>query len=107
MKCPKCGYEPPRWPYCKVCGKRMQRTCDACKVQQRREQRSKMAEKRKAKRHAAKAALGVPRCALCRQQIKGAVRLNGDRFARKFCSNACRQAAFRDRSRQATEITGK
>jgi len=68
---------------CKVCGKRMltdwyplvKRTC-----------------------HAAKADMSRPRCQQCDKRIKGAVRLDGDgEWARKFCGNRCRQAAFRAR----------
>jgi hypothetical protein len=60
---------------CKVCGKRMltagspliHRTCDACKAKQRRTDNSRLAAKRKAKRHAAKAELNVPRCPAMRR----------------------------------------
>ena len=85
---------------CKVCGKRVltnrspliRRTCDACKAEQQRESNRKLAERRKATRRAAKMAMGVPRCEQCGDRIEGGIRL-----PRKFCSNACRQAAFRDR----------
>ena len=85
---------------CKVCGKRMltdrsiliHRTCDACKVKQRRENNRKTTERRKAERRAIKAAMGVPRCEQCGDPIEGIVWLS-----RKFCGNTCRQAAFRER----------
>jgi hypothetical protein len=93
---------------CKVCGKRIltsgspliRRTCDACKADQRRARSRKQEALRKAARHAAKRAMGAPRCEHCGKSIKGAVRLSRDRYGppqwvRKFCSNACRQAAFR------------
>jgi transposase-like protein len=95
---------------CKVCGKRMltdgspliHRTCNACKAEQRRKSHRKTAARRKAKRHAAKAKLPVPRCEQCDKAIKDANRLADlRRWARKFCSNACRQAAFRGRHGQA------
>jgi hypothetical protein len=91
---------------CKVCGKRMltdwyplvKVTCDACKLAQRQARNRKMAAKRKAERHAAKAALKPPRCQQCGKVIEGAVRLDGpgsSHWAREFCGNRCRQAAFR------------
>lgn len=92
---------------CKVCGKRMltdryplvHRTCDACKLAQRQARNSKRAALRKAERHAAKAALKPPRCQQCGKVIKGAVRLDGfGDWARQFCDNKCRQAAFRERN---------
>jgi hypothetical protein len=94
---------------CKICGKRMltkrspliRRTCDACKAEQLREQNRKTAARRKAARHAAKAKLGAPRCEQCKQPIEDAVRLDPGSYrdwARRFCGNACRQAAFRDRT---------
>ena len=95
---------------CKVCGRRMmtpnspliRRTCEACKTEQRRANNAKLAARRKAKRHAAKRKLGKPRCEQCGKLIKGAVRLDitrsGPRWTRKFCDDACRQAAFRARS---------
>lgn len=95
---------------CKLCGKRMltrgsiliHRTCDTCKAEQRRERARKTAERRKAERHAAKAALPVPRCEQCHEPIEQPMRLHSrdrydTRWARRFCSNACRQAAHRDR----------
>ena len=96
---------------CKVCGKRMltagspliHRTCDACKAKQRRTDNSRLAAKRKAKRHAAKVELNVPRCQQCGEMIEDAARLEPrswrpPQWARKFCGNRCRQAAFRARS---------
>ena len=95
---------------CKVCGKRMltpdspliRRTCEGCKAEQAREHNRKVAARRKAERHAAKQKLGKPRCEQCGKPIKGAVRLDftrrGPRWTRKFCGDACRQAAFRARS---------
>ena len=91
---------------CKVCGKRMltdwyplvKRTCDACKLAQRQARNRTRASLRKAERHAAKADMSRPRCQQCDKRIKGAVRLDGDgEWARKFCGNRCRQAAFRAR----------
>jgi hypothetical protein len=96
---------------CKVCGKRMltnrspliHRTCDRCKTEQRRENSRKLAERRKAERHAAKQGMGIPRCEHCSKPIEGAMRLNmgpyRSQWARKYCGNACRQAAFRENSR--------
>jgi hypothetical protein len=92
---------------CKVCGKRMitdryplvYRTCDACKLAQRQAHNRKHAALRKAERHAAKQAMRPPRCQHCGEVIEGAVRLDGDGdWARQFCSNRCRQAAFRARN---------
>jgi len=92
---------------CKICGKRMltnrspliHRTCAACKVEQRREAHCRTAARRKAARHAAKAAMPVPRCQQCGKAIGGAARLADlRRWGRKFCGNACRQAAFRARN---------
>ena len=88
---------------CKVCGKRMltdyapgrARTCAECKAKQKREVNRRMAAKRKAKRHAIKEKMGMPVCQHCSKAIKGA-RLTADgQWARKFCGNTCRQAAFR------------
>ena len=90
---------------CKLCGKRMltnrstliHRTCAACKVQQRRAAHRKTAARRKAVRHAAKAAMPVPRCQQCGKAIGGAARLADlRRWGRKFCGNAA------DRPRSAT-----
>jgi hypothetical protein len=110
---------------CKVCGKRMQvegaspllyRTCDDCKAKQQREQNRRLAAKRKAERHARKQEAGVPLCQHCGKPIEGAVRFStrdSSQFlavcdgevvvaraapppwARKYCGNSCRQAAFR------------
>ena len=58
--------------------------------------------RRKAERHAAKAAMEAPRCEQCGKTIEGAIRLISHRYrpqwARKFCGNTCRQAAFRARN---------
>jgi hypothetical protein len=92
---------------CKICGGRMltngspqvHRTCDACKVEQRREYNRKNDERRKAKRHAAKATMAPPRCEQCGKVIEGATRLIAPKqWARKFCGDTCRHAAFRARS---------
>ena len=88
---------------CKLCGKPMQtnrsplinRTCDACKDEQLRESNRRLAARRKAKRHAAKAALKPPRCQSCGKSIEGASLLTGNgQWARKFCGSTCRNAAF-------------
>ena len=43
--------------------------------------------------------MGLPRCQQCGKAIKGANRLTSNgQWARKFCGNTCRQAAFRDRN---------
>ena len=65
---------------CKLCGKPMQtnrsplihRTCDACKDEQLRQSNRRLAVRRKAKRHATKAALKPPRCQQCGKAIEGA-----------------------------------
>ena len=93
---------------CKVCGKRMltngspliPRTCDACKTEQRRAHSRKTTARRSAERRAVKAKMKVPRCEQCGKAIKDAVRLTAcsrSRWMRRFCSNACRKAAFRER----------
>ena len=92
---------------CKMCGKRMltnrspliHRTCEACKAECQRQSNRRLTARRKAERHAAKAAMQVPRCQQCGKAIKGANRLewNGQ-WARKFCGNTCRQAAFQARN---------
>jgi len=92
---------------CKLCGKPMQtnrsplihRTCDACKDEQLRESNRRLAARRKAKRHATKAALKPPRCQQCGEAIEGAHMLtpNGQ-WVRKFCGTRCRQAAFQARN---------
>src|SRR5262249_52844625 len=118
---------------CKVCGKPMRtngsplvyRTCHDCRAERQREQNRRLAAKRKAERHARKQVAGVPRCQHCGKPIEGAVRFSApDResseqfiarygtgteraapppWARKFCDNACRQAAFRNRQRNNIE----
>ena len=88
---------------CKLCGKRMltpdspliRRTCDACKAERRREQNRKLDVRRKAERDAAKAKRGTPRCKQCGKLMKGAVRLASTGWVRRFCGDACRQAAHR------------
>jgi len=51
--------------------------------------------RRKAQRHAAKAALKPPRCQSCGKSIEGASLLTGNgQWARKFCGSTCRNAAF-------------
>ena len=90
---------------CKVCGKpmlthfslRIHRTCDACKAEQRRERNRKLDARRKAERHAAKAAMGLPgcQCHQCGKPIEGANRLWNGQWARRYCGNTCRQTAFR------------
>jgi hypothetical protein len=94
---------------CKACGKRLltdgnplvMRTCDACKAKQKREQSSRLAANRKAERHAFKEDMGVPQCEQCGEAIEDAARLalvqRRWQWSRKFCGNACRQAAFRAR----------
>ena len=86
---------------CKICGKPMltnggpavRRTCETCKAEQRRKHDLRIAARRKAKRHAVKAAMGVPRCEWCGEAIEEPVRLD-----RRFCGNTCRQATFRARN---------
>jgi len=104
------------------------RTCDDCKAKQRREQSRRLAAKRKAERHVRKQVAGVPRCQHCGKPIEGAVRFsrrdhetfeqwlaryrsNGERidlppppWARKFCNNTCRQAAFRSRQKENEKL---
>src|ERR1700752_2389314 len=88
---------------CKLCGKGMlthlspllNRPCDTCKAEQHRDALHKLAARRKAQRHAAKAALKPPRCQQCGKLIRDANRLESNgQWARKFCGNTCRQAAF-------------
>ena len=58
----------------------------------------KLAAKRKTQRHAVKAMVPPPRCRQCDAIITDARRLvSGGRWTRLYCSNACRQAAWRDR----------
>jgi hypothetical protein len=95
---------------CNICGRRMltdrspleRRTCDACKAIQRREYNRRADARRKAERDAVKAKIAPPRCEKCGKPIEGANLLAtraGPQWARKFCSNTCRQAAFRARAR--------
>ena len=87
---------------CKLCGKPMQtnrsplihRTCDACKDEQLRESNRRLAVRRKAKRHATKAALKPPQCQQCGKAIEGARLTSNGQWVRKFCGRKCRQAAF-------------
>jgi hypothetical protein len=54
--------------------------------------------RRKARRHAVKATIPRPVCRQCGAIIEHARRLASPSvWARMFCSNACRQAAWRDR----------
>ena len=86
---------------CRICRKpmltngspSMRRTCDACKAEQRRMLNRKITVRRKAERHAARLALGVPRCEQCGEVLAEPVRLDP-----RFCGNTCRQAAFRARN---------
>jgi hypothetical protein len=81
---------------CKRCGAEMwtedspliRRTCEDCKRSLRQAQNSKLAAHRKAARHAA---LIARKCANagCRNKVKG---------RRQYCSNACRQEAWRGRN---------
>ncbi len=71
-------------------------TCDACKLAQRQAHNRRLAAKRKAERHAAKADMPAPRCEQCDKVIEDAMRFDfAGRWARRFCGNACRQADFR------------
>ena len=94
---------------CKICGRRVltndsplvRRTCDACKAIQKRERDRRTDARRKAERHAVKAKMAPPRCEQCGKPIEGANLLAtraGPQWARKFCGNTCRQAAFRARN---------
>jgi hypothetical protein len=95
---------------CKICGRPMltdgsplvHRTCDACKASQRRKSNRKVAAHRKAERHAAKEEMGAPQCQQCGKTIEGGARLilhqHRPQWVRKFCGDACRQAAFRARN---------
>jgi len=92
---------------CKLCGKGVlthlgplfKRTCDTCKAERHREENRKLAARRKAQRHAAKAALKPPRCQRCGKLIRDANRLESNgQWARKFCGNTCRQSAFQARN---------
>lgn len=62
------------------------------------EHHRRLAAKRKAMRHAVKAALPRPVCRQCGEVITLARRLaSPGTWSRVFCGNACRQAAWRDR----------
>ena len=95
---------------CKVCGKQMltdrsplmHRTCNACEAEHRRERNRRTDARRKAERDAVKAKMAPPRCEQCGKPIEGANLLAtraGPQWARKFCGNTCRKAAFRARAR--------
>jgi hypothetical protein len=57
-----------------------------------------IAIRRKAERHAVKAALPRPVCRQCGEVIVLARRLaSSGQWTRLYCSNACKQAAWRDR----------
>ena len=95
---------------CKICGRQMltngsplvRRTCDACKAIQKRERNRRTDARRKAERDAVKAKMAPPRCEQCGKPIEGANLLAtraGPQWARKFCGNTCRKAAFRARAR--------
>ena len=94
---------------CKICGRRMltngsplvRRTCDACKAIKKRERNRGTDARRKAARRAVKAKMAPPRCEQCGKPIEGANLLAtraGPQWARKFCGNTCRKAAFRARN---------
>ena len=95
-------------PRCEQCGKTIEGAIRlishryACKAEHRRENHRGTDARRKAERHAAKAAMEAPRCEQCGKVIEGANRLiphrNRLQWARKFCGNTCRQAAFRARN---------
>ena len=78
------------------------RTCDECKAKQHREQISRLTAIRMAERHAAKQDMPPPRCEHCGKLIEGAARLalvqRRWQWARRFCDDRCRQAAFRERN---------
>ena len=81
----------------------LRRTCDACKAEQRAQVHRRTDASRKAKRHAAKAKMAPPRCEQCGRVIEGATRLivhpvKPKQWARKFCGDTCRHAAFRARN---------
>jgi ferredoxin len=93
---------------CKICGRRtltngsplVRRTCDACKAIKKRERNRRTYARRKAARRAVKAKIAPPRCEQCGKPIEGANLLAtraGPQWARKFCGNTCRKAAFRTR----------
>ncbi len=62
------------------------------------EHRRRLAAKRKAQRHAAKREVPRPGCRQCDAVIADARRLApSDAWTRLYCSNACKQAAWRER----------
>jgi hypothetical protein len=62
------------------------------------ERHRKLAARRKAQRHAAKAMIPRPRCRRCDAVIDDPRRLaSPGEWARIYCSGACRQEAWRDR----------
>jgi hypothetical protein len=87
---------------CKVCGKRMlthgsmliRRTCAACKAQQRRAHNRRLAARRKAERHAAKAKLALPHCQQCGSPIAGAAREQHQRLPH-FARDRARRSTTR------------
>ena len=91
---------------CKICGKPVptigrRQTCDACKAIQKRERNRRTDARLKAARRAVKAKMAPPRCEQCGKPIEGANLLAtraGPQWARKFCGNTCRKAAFRARN---------
>ena len=62
------------------------------------EHRRRLAARRKAERHAAKAMVPRPRCRQCDAVIGESRQLaSSGQWTRRYCSNACRQEAWRDR----------
>ena len=62
------------------------------------EHHRRLAAKRKRERHAAKSRIPQPRCRQCDEVITDARQLaSPNTWVRRFCSNACRQAAYRAR----------
>jgi hypothetical protein len=88
---------------CKLCGKRMltrrtilePRTCEACKAKQRRTHNARLAARRKTQRHEGRE---VMTCAHCKKVVDASH--DYARPERKYCSNRCRQAAFRERRKR-------
>jgi hypothetical protein len=62
------------------------------------EHHRRLSAKRKAERHAVKATVPRPRCRQCDAVIEYPRQLASSKtWTRQFCSNACRQEAWRDR----------
>jgi hypothetical protein len=61
------------------------------------EHHRRCAAKRKAERVAARAELALPICQQCGEVIMVAVRTSPGGWVRRYCSDACRQAAWRTR----------